>query len=864
MSLIAWWPLSDSTLNNLVDPSNPLQSGLAYNAARGKIGAYSFYNPAQSNSGGLKSTKEVDLGPTQSMFCWVYLTEYSWLSGVITNHHHDSPTGMGLTMNDAGNICVNTSSTVSCDGCSEANHGFRTYYVYRSEGVVPKNQWCHIGYTFNNGVLSFYINGVQQKVVFNGTNTNQYEYTNVHLKYMRFGKATINVFGWSTVFSEYGLKGNLCDARVYDHALSKKEVKELSRALMVHYNFNSRPIDYLEFTGTQFISTGVVGPAVWEFDMQWTVTGTRQLQGYGPSLDEYWGVQVSGNYGLFDGDSTIKAGNRDFITHDYETGRILINGNLARTTGTAAASGKTYGLGDLGAGGGWGCTFKLYRCRCIQNGILVRDFIPWEQSGVKGLKDTKSGTFYTNSGSGTFGGMISNSNHNLINNAGYNYSGVSKGASLTYDTACGLYSMACTGSWYGWGNTSASTGASWNDAVYVQTDLGGRIIPTEFTVSWWFKYHSNNYSSWINLSGDSNNGESYDKNQSTLSDYDGTWKLGGTSLNSTSNINTSGWHHYAITAKNGGQAKLYRDGALVQSNTLTTELGPLQYILLGCGYAGGVVRPTRGLFGDFKLFMTELSDVDIKELYNVGWAANRQGQIFSYVANEGQPKFQITRGGVNNCSEIIEHPNLPSGYTALDKIWLGPGDRIATYYTPNQNTGIDIEFELTDTANDKIYVFGAGGTNYTDRAFELYPYSGDFDCNFGNNSVNIGTLVLNKKIRFIRQQNKVTMYINGAKYTAENTMNNFTCPNILYLGILNRNSTALSKVTFPIYRCVITESGQLIRYYIPCINSSGQRGMYELVTKQFTVLSSANSVPLQSTVQTHCSGTIYCDEFNEI
>ena len=408
---------------------------------------------------------------------------------------------------------------------------------------------------------------------------------------------------------------------------------------------------------------------------------------------------------------------------------------------------------------------------------------------------------------------------------------------------------------------------------YINCGAGGKVTDA-ITVNWWGYMDS-----WTSygraISCTEGGGWSFEPSGGKMNFACGTGASSNTykSVVSTTTLTSlsAGWHMFTGTY-DGFKTKIYIDGKLENTNNAYSTKTPLYYannsIFLGIEAQGGVNNPTspyfNGRLSDVRIYATALSDAAIQELYTDHWSANKQGQVFSGTINENQSKFQITRGGVNNCSEIIEHPNLPSGYTALDKIWLGPGDRIATYYTPNQNTGIDIEFELTDTANDKIYVFGAGGANYTDRAFELYPYSGDFDCNFGNNSVNIGTLVLNKKIRFIRQQNKVTMYINGVKYTAENTMNNFTCPNILYLGILNRNSTALSKVTFPIYRCVITESGQLIRYYVPCTNSSGQRGMYEFVTKQFTVLSSANSVPLQSTVQTHCSGTIYCNEFNEI
>ena len=36
----------------------------------------------------------------------------------------------------------------------------------------------------------------------------------------------------------FSFNGDLCDMRIYDHALSQAEVKDLSKALAVHYTFD--------------------------------------------------------------------------------------------------------------------------------------------------------------------------------------------------------------------------------------------------------------------------------------------------------------------------------------------------------------------------------------------------------------------------------------------------------------------------------------------------------------------------------------------------------------------------------------------------------------------------------------------------
>lgn len=53
---------------------------------------------------------------------------------------------------------------------------------------------------------------------------------------------------------------------------------------------------------------------------------------------------------------------------------------------------------------------ELYSLEIVDNGVLVRDFIPHYQDGEFGLWDVVGQRFYGNSGGGTFGGQILNLN----------------------------------------------------------------------------------------------------------------------------------------------------------------------------------------------------------------------------------------------------------------------------------------------------------------------------------------------------------------------------------------------------------------------------------------------------------------------
>ena len=169
-------------------------------------------------------------------------------------------------------------------------------------------------------------------------------------------------------------------------------------------------LEYIEATGTQWINTGVTGTARWEFDIRFkTGISHRQLMGYGGDGQEYWGVQVHGGYGVHETGNLllgIAAGNRDTIVHNYGENSdysIWIQ-NKSVTVGGGDVSAKQYQLFTIMSSTGYTCHAKLWRCKCVQGGKLIRDFIPAirNSDGYVGLLDVVNNVFYGNSGSGKF------------------------------------------------------------------------------------------------------------------------------------------------------------------------------------------------------------------------------------------------------------------------------------------------------------------------------------------------------------------------------------------------------------------------------------------------------------------------------
>lgn len=161
------------------------------------------------------------------------------------------------------------------------------------------------------------------------------------------------------------------------------------------------PVSYIEAAGTQYINTGVTTRARWELDIQFTEFTTRQLMGYSGNSWEYWGVMANGQYEAeVTAIGNLMSGSRDFVVHDFET-------NIIKIQSASLAIGKTISPTSqyqiFAIGGGYRCHARLWGCKCIQNGTLIRDFVPCiNAAGVVGLYDLVNDTFYTDAAGGTF------------------------------------------------------------------------------------------------------------------------------------------------------------------------------------------------------------------------------------------------------------------------------------------------------------------------------------------------------------------------------------------------------------------------------------------------------------------------------
>lgn len=103
---------------------------------------------------------------------------------------------------------------------------------------ICDNNWHHIATTYDNitGNMCIYIDGIKSGENNYGTDIT---YSSSWDNGLFIGRDPNN----STAISSYFFQGSLNDIRIYDHALSPKEVHEISKGLCIHYPFRDPYIE---------------------------------------------------------------------------------------------------------------------------------------------------------------------------------------------------------------------------------------------------------------------------------------------------------------------------------------------------------------------------------------------------------------------------------------------------------------------------------------------------------------------------------------------------------------------------------------------------------------------------------------------
>lgn len=220
MSLQLWLPLNGNVKNKGVFPTNNFSvtnTTCITVSDEGKIGKCYNFNSTVNNTG----IFHADAGfmakcinnHSFSLCIWIQTTATDTCALSLSY-------GLRIFVGDSSHTYVtlyNTSRTVGCASSTAVNDG----------------NWHHICATYNvdTNKIAIYIDGVVKNEV---SYTSGYTYASSWTNGLFIGKDPNN----STVSDHYLFKGKLNDVRVYDHALSVAEIKEIAKGLVVHYKLD--------------------------------------------------------------------------------------------------------------------------------------------------------------------------------------------------------------------------------------------------------------------------------------------------------------------------------------------------------------------------------------------------------------------------------------------------------------------------------------------------------------------------------------------------------------------------------------------------------------------------------------------------
>lgn len=243
MALQVWLPLNGDLKNKGVADVNVTNSGATVDS-NGKIGqCYSFDGTDdyfQFNN------LDIDNLSGFSICFWCYSVDAT-LYGLFTVRQG---TYHQFTLNEDGL------------GFRDSNHSSFTTFMFEQPNA---NTWTHYAIVYDNGSFKVYKNGINIC-----TQTYSSGHLNSNLNEIRIGRrqaSSGNVY----------FNGKLNDFRIYNHALSLAEVKEISRGLVLHYKLND---PYIEDTINLFAGrTDFSDTANWNKGSQSAPTPTIDSNG---------------------------------------------------------------------------------------------------------------------------------------------------------------------------------------------------------------------------------------------------------------------------------------------------------------------------------------------------------------------------------------------------------------------------------------------------------------------------------------------------------------------------------------------------------------------------------------------------------
>jgi len=453
-----------------------------------------------------------------------------------------------------------------------------TEFEYSISDFFPTNEWVHVAITYKKGELTIYKNGELQ------------EQFNKYFEVSDWNEQDI-------LMIENSSSRMLNDIRLYNHCLSVKEVKELSKGLCLHYTMSRPGANLLK--NSNFAN----GTNSWVADSSTMSvlndTNFKNILSFNATTENIGRVYNS-NSGMFISGTTYsysfyaKASSSVNITpsreHEDDGTTVTLTTIWTKYEGTIVATNNSD-------------NFSFYSNNTTSTIYLAN---------VKLEEGSKTTSWIPNNTDTLYNLLGFNSNEET-DKSGYENNGVAN--NFTYwnsNTPRYLTSRTFNG---------VNSYILCHDPINSQT--------TEFTISTWINIYTINSIKclWSGRSIDEGPVTLY-INMDTINFFDSY------STYVDLNLIPNNWYYIVVTWKNNGYKNIYVNGVLQvteQSGTINEKENT--YASIGCKSTDSQSPNDYafdGCISDFRIYTTVLSEDDIKELYNVGLSIDNGSNVHSY------------------------------------------------------------------------------------------------------------------------------------------------------------------------------------------------------------------------------------------
>lgn len=603
MALQVWLPLNGNTNNQGLANITTSASGLT--SVSGKLGSgYRFDNGSQSGAGISINSNLLDiLGSKNSIAVWV--KPYG-------NHVHYNGTILSSG---------NWNSSCWAFGVSQDNTQvdlFGNHYNTYINCSVPVNTWTHLA-CINDGTTAYlYKNG---------------EYVGSSaVSSISKSDATNTYVGRETYASGYfGFNGAIQDLRVYNHCLSPKEVKEISKGLVLHYKMDDGHVEPTTNLAPYPTPSGAVGAVGWD---QSKHPNAINVNGWSYGYNSGVGNPSKGYHAcwnVIDGIPTIVYRNLNSEIGAQSRWLGISSNAISITSGTkytiSFEAKSTSGSGQIGTG--------IYYNNGSSNNFhdgcpyltIGREWKHYSYTFTAGKSFT--GNIYLYGHNGTEGiNYVRNIQLELKDHA-TPYTPTSRSETTVYDCSGFGYNGSVNGTLVTSSDTSrysVSTIFNGNDSSILLGNLSTIVPEGVFTFNCWFKKTDWGSKSYETIFGGPSGFELECKNSSTNSPVIMAYSWG----QGTKAYSLNEWNMLTMV-RTASDAKFYLNGELVITGTAGTI--PSGDYFIGA-WKTATQQNYKGSVSDVRIYATPLSAEDVKELYNTSAIICDNGTVMAYSLEE--------------------------------------------------------------------------------------------------------------------------------------------------------------------------------------------------------------------------------------